>query len=59
MLESMFPKEEWVRVIAHPERKIGMDEGHESVGDIVVRMTDLEFPMERDGRRRQILIAIG
>lgn len=55
VLGGMFPEDEWVRVIAHPERSSRID-GDE---DRVVRMTDLEFPMEKLGKRRQILIAVG
>lgn len=61
--ENMFPREEWVRVIAHPERRKRVV-GHEDViednaGDNVVRMTDLDFPMDGIGKRRRILVAVG
>ena len=53
-LERWFPEEEWVRVVAHPERS----------GDgEVVRMTDLDLRMEgdSDGKKkcRKILVAVG
>lgn len=61
-LDDKFPMDEWVRVIAHPERKSvdRTDEDDCSLDvDRVVRMTDLEFPMEKDGKRRRILVAVG
>lgn len=55
-LERWFPEEEWMRVVAHPERS-GDDVGE------VVRMTDLDLRMEKDSngkkRCRKILVAVG
>lgn len=62
-IEERFPREEWVRVIAHPERK-GLDDIRENgesieVGEKVIRITDLDFPMVKNGNRKRILVAVG
>jgi hypothetical protein len=56
-MEDWFGGEEWVRVIAHPERR-NLD-GSRCGDDDVVRMTDLVFSMEEDGKRRRLLVAVG
>jgi hypothetical protein len=54
-LDALFPVEEIVRVIAHPERKsLNGGDG----GDTVRRITDMEFDMKNRGRRR-MLVAVG
>ncbi|KAL7518111.1 hypothetical protein ACHAWX_002972 [Stephanocyclus meneghinianus] len=59
-LDSLFPPQEVVRVIAHPERRRldGQIEDGVVCGP-VRRVTDLHFPMEKEGKRRQILVAVG
>eukprot|EP00956_Cyclotella_meneghiniana_P030935 scaffold79686_cov35-Cyclotella_meneghiniana.AAC.1 len=63
-LQVRFPMEDWVRVIAHPERKSVNKNGNdgdevEVVVEDVVRMTDVDFPMEKNGKRRKLLVAVG
>ena len=60
-LDGLFPAEEVVRVIAHPERRSLDVEGVdcEDKDDQVRRMTDLQFNMVKDGERRRMLVAVG
>lgn len=58
-LDHMFPQDDVVRVIAHPERReFGSD-----VSSILVnkarRMSDIEFPMDAHGKPRRVLVAVG
>jgi hypothetical protein len=54
-LDALFPVEEIVRVIAHPERKsLNGGDG----GDTSRRITDMEFDVKNGGRRR-MLVAVG
>jgi len=65
-LDSFFPREDVVRVIAHPQRKKSHSDGDDSskeggfaddgLVDEVKRMTEISFP---DGIPRRILVAVG
>ena len=57
-LDEIFPPDEFVRVIAHPERK-SVDGEVIAEGDKVKRMTDIEFPMDGTGQPRKLLVAVG
>jgi len=49
-LDSMFPKEKWARVIAHPQRK----DGNPSL-----RMSHISFPEGISGDQKRIVLAVG
>ena len=49
-LDDLFPPDEVVRVIAHPQRR------HESAP---MRMSDVKFPMDESGKPRRLLVAVG
>ena len=57
-LDEIFLPDEFVRVIAHPERK-SVDGEVIAEGDKVKRMTDIEFPMDGTGQPRKLLVAVG
>ncbi|KAL3785011.1 hypothetical protein HJC23_007932 [Cyclotella cryptica] len=58
-LDDLFPPREVVRVIAHPERrKLDGETEDEGTGK-VRRVTDLDFPMDKQGKRRKMLVAVG
>jgi len=49
-LEDMFPKNEWARVIAHPQRKDGIP---------ALRMGQISFPENVSGDQKKIVLAVG
>ena len=53
-LDELFPPEEVVRVIAHPQRR---DIDGREVGPAPLRMTDIEFP--KSDKPRRLLVAVG
>jgi 16S rRNA (uracil1498-N3)-methyltransferase len=55
-LDELFPPDEVVRVIAHPQRR---DIDGKEVGPAPLRMTDIDFPMDGSDKPRQLLVAVG
>ena len=53
-LDKLFPPDEVVRVIAHPQRR---DIDGREVGPVPLRMTDIEFP--KSDKPRRLLVAVG
>lgn len=53
-LDDLFPPDEVVRVIAHPQRR---DIDGREVGPAPLRMTDIEFP--KSDKPRRLLVAVG
>eukprot|EP00984_Skeletonema_dohrnii_P008750 scaffold3267_cov130-Skeletonema_dohrnii-CCMP3373.AAC.2 len=53
-LDELFPLDEVVRVIAHPQRR---DIDGREVGPSPLRMTDIEFP--KSDKPRRLLVAVG
>jgi len=49
-IDSMFPKEKWARVIAHPQRKDGKP---------ALRMSKISFPEGISGDQKRIVLAVG
>jgi hypothetical protein len=58
-LDNLFPPQEVVRVIAHPERRNLDGQKDDGVSGPVRRVTELDFPMEKEGKRRKMLVAVG
>lgn len=57
-LDELFPPDEFVRVIAHPQRRqVGDD--IEIVESAPLRMKDLKFPTDESGKPRRLLVAVG
>ena len=48
--EDMFPKEDWARVIAHPQRKDGK---------AALQMKQISFPENAVGDQKRIVLAVG
>jgi len=55
-LDELFPPDEVVRVIAHPQRR---DIDGREVGPAPLRMTDIDFPTDESGKPRRLLVAVG
>jgi len=53
-LDELFPPDEVVRVIAHPERR---DIDRRKIGPAPLRMTDIDF--HESGKPRRLLVAVG
>lgn len=59
-LDEMFPLEKYARVMAHPQRKVIVDDnGNEQPLVIPKRMRDIDFPTESSSAPPRILLAVG
>ena len=58
-LDDMFPPGDVVRVIAHPERRDVGEEGADKGKGRERRMSDIDFPMDKSGKPRRMLVAVG
>eukprot|EP00569_Conticribra_weissflogii_P007114 CAMPEP_0171342950 /NCGR_PEP_ID=MMETSP0878-20121228/15820_1 /TAXON_ID=67004 /ORGANISM="Thalassiosira weissflogii, Strain CCMP1336" /LENGTH=340 /DNA_ID=CAMNT_0011845765 /DNA_START=242 /DNA_END=1264 /DNA_ORIENTATION=+ len=58
-LEHLFPQDDVVRVIAHPERREFGNDVSSIVANKARRMSDIEFPTDARGKPRRVLVAVG